>query len=182
MERVKYPRTPHLPHSPGGTNDDNTITTLHNLQAGEVIATEKMDGEATTIYPDGYSHARSTRNNPHPSRDIIRGLAAGRKGLIPEKPPDLLENLYAKHSIHSNHPNAAIGVIRPTTHRKHPLVLITHDYRRNHYSITGTKALRVRWKMEGLLWKELPGALFQRASRWFDKKINQAGREIHAGR
>jgi hypothetical protein len=98
MDRVKYPRTRHLPNSPGASADDVRLSDLKALAAGEVVLTEKMDGENTTIGP-GYVHARSVDSRPHESRAWVRALA-GR--LAPELPPGMRvcgENLYARHSI-----------------------------------------------------------------------------------
>ena len=65
----KYGRTYHLPQSPGVTSDDKVLRDLSVLAAAEeVIFTEKMDGENTTIYNDG-CHARSPDSGYHPSRD-----------------------------------------------------------------------------------------------------------------
>jgi hypothetical protein len=100
-ERKKYGRTFHFPWSPGATSDDKIHAAVENLFAGrEVIVTEKLDGENTTIYADGYTHARSLDSKSHRSRDWVRSLAnrIGAEGL----PPDLRicgENLYARHSI-----------------------------------------------------------------------------------
>ena len=101
--KAKYPRTFHLPWSQGATDDDKT----HTLEAVErmfggkqVIVTEKMDGENTTIYSTGECHARSPDSASHPSRDYVRGKAreVGCAGL-PEGWRLMGENLYAKHSI-----------------------------------------------------------------------------------
>ena len=54
----KYPRTPHLPFSPGGTKDDRRLRDINCFVGKEVVVTEKMDGENTSIYRD-YYHARS---------------------------------------------------------------------------------------------------------------------------
>lgn len=97
---VKYPRTFHLPWSPGRTSDDKVAADLSAITAaGEVVVTLKMDGEATTIYPDGHSHARSLTATPHPSRTQVRSLAAQ---VAPDLPPTFRvcgENVYAVHSI-----------------------------------------------------------------------------------
>lgn len=59
---VKYPRTFHLPWSKGVTKDDKFAKELDFFIGKEVIITEKMDGENTSMYPaygkDGI-HARS---------------------------------------------------------------------------------------------------------------------------
>ena len=59
MERIKYPRTPHLPYSMSKTDDDKTLPDDSQFEDMNVVVTIKMDGENTTIYPDGYVHARS---------------------------------------------------------------------------------------------------------------------------
>lgn len=96
---IKYPRTPHLPDSPGMTNDDRVIKDLSLLAGSRVIITEKMDGENTTFYRDGI-HARSLGYSAHPSRSWMRGFHAEIKFLIPDGWRICGENLYAKHSIH----------------------------------------------------------------------------------
>lgn len=99
-DRVKYPRTYHLPWSPGLTSDDRMMTDLSELEGHEVIITVKMDGEQTTIYPDGSCHARSIDSSGHPSRDWVKALA-GRVGpQLPKGWRICGENLWAKHSIH----------------------------------------------------------------------------------
>jgi hypothetical protein len=95
----KYPRTFHLPDSPGLQKDDRRIRDLSILENSEVIITEKMDGENTTLYRD-YIHARSLGYSAHPSRSWMRGVHAQIKHLIPEGYRICGENLYAKHSIH----------------------------------------------------------------------------------
>lgn len=96
---VKYPRTFHLPWSPGASADDKVQHDLSALTGHDVVVTLKMDGEATTIYPDGHSHARSLTAKAHPSRDHIRALAATISGDIPPGHRISGENLYATHSI-----------------------------------------------------------------------------------
>lgn len=97
--RWKYPRTFHLPWSAGRTADDRVIDTLDTLSAGECVVTIKMDGEATTIYSDGYTHARSTDSGRHPSRDWVRSLAARIGYDLPPGWRVCGENLYAAHSL-----------------------------------------------------------------------------------
>ncbi|MFE9924807.1 RNA ligase family protein, partial [Streptomyces sp. NPDC005774] len=48
--RVHYPRTPHLPWSPGAASDDIRAGDLSGLRGREVVVTEKLDGENTTLY------------------------------------------------------------------------------------------------------------------------------------
>jgi hypothetical protein len=56
--RVRYPRTYHLPWSPGATDDDRMLPDVRAFEGQEVVVTAKMDGEQTTMYTD-YLHARA---------------------------------------------------------------------------------------------------------------------------
>ncbi|BDP42606.1 2'-5' RNA ligase [Deinococcus aetherius] len=96
--RVKYPRTPHLPWSPGASDDDTRMADVQAFEGHEVVVSEKLDGENTTLYRDGL-HARSLDPRPHPSRDWVKGLQ-GRIGyLLPGGWRACGENLYARHSL-----------------------------------------------------------------------------------
>ncbi|MFJ6479063.1 RNA ligase family protein [Streptomyces sp. NPDC091682] len=96
--RIHYPRTPHLPWSPGAAADDVRAVGLAGLVGREVVVTEKLDGENTTLYADGL-HARSLDSAHHPSRAWVKGLQ-GRIGPgIPAGWRVCGENLYARHSI-----------------------------------------------------------------------------------
>jgi hypothetical protein len=99
MNRVKYPRTYHAPWSEGKTSDDKVLKNCSSFVGKEVVVTEKLDGEGTTIYPDSYVHARSTDSDHHPSRSVIKQLAANTSWQIPEGHRVCGENLYAYHSI-----------------------------------------------------------------------------------
>ena len=57
-EYIKYPRTFHLPWSPGATSDDKMLDGIDHFFGCECVITEKLDGENTTIYYNGYFHAR----------------------------------------------------------------------------------------------------------------------------
>jgi len=42
---VKYPRTPHVPWSPGNTADDIVLDSIRHLESlVDVVVTEKLDG------------------------------------------------------------------------------------------------------------------------------------------
>ncbi|MFP3728090.1 RNA ligase family protein [Priestia filamentosa] len=97
--RKKYPRTYHLPWSSGKTADDKVLKNTSHFHGEEVIVTEKMDGENTTIYQD-YIHARSIDSKDHPSRHWVKMLQANIGYQIPEKWRICGENLFATHSIH----------------------------------------------------------------------------------
>lgn len=97
---IKYPKTMHLPWSPGLQNDDRVIEDLSWLQSlDDIVITEKMDGENATLYSDHY-HARSLDSRHHPSRDWIKAFHGSIKHEIPEGYRVCGENLYAEHSIH----------------------------------------------------------------------------------
>ncbi|MFB7462145.1 RNA ligase family protein [Streptomyces sp. NPDC056224] len=99
--RTHYPRTPHLPWSPGATADDVRVSgpgAWAGPAGREVVVTEKLDGENTTLYADGL-HARSLDSAHHPSRAWVKGLQ-GRIGAgIPAGWRVCGENLYARHSL-----------------------------------------------------------------------------------
>jgi hypothetical protein len=101
MDFMKYPRTPHLPFSEGGTDDDRRLENIDHFLGMEVVVTLKMDGENTSIYGpenDNRVHARSIDSNNHPSRNWIKKKATEfQYGLGGQRVCG--ENLYAKHSI-----------------------------------------------------------------------------------
>ena len=96
--RTKYPRTPHLPWSPGATSDDVYLVDVGHFEGLEVVVTEKLDGENTTMYRD-YIHARSIDNRRHPSRDWVKGLHATIAHQIPAGWRLCGENVFAQHSV-----------------------------------------------------------------------------------
>ncbi|MEU9199668.1 RNA ligase family protein [Streptomyces sp. NPDC048332] len=96
--RTHYPRTPHLPWSPGATSDDVRLTDLAGLTGSEVVVTEKLDGENTTLYADGL-HARSLDSAHHPSRGRVKALQGRIGPRIPAGWRICGENMFARHSI-----------------------------------------------------------------------------------
>jgi len=98
---VKYPRTYHLPWSPGVGKDDRILDDLSAFEGQNVIVTVKMDGENTTFYND-FVHARALSYNPHASRDRVKALWSNIKHDIPNGWRICGENLFARHSIHYN--------------------------------------------------------------------------------
>lgn len=99
MSRIKYPRSSHLPWSLGATDDDKTLASTTHFEGEEVVVTEKCDGENTTIYGDGYCHARSLDSRTHESQTWVRRLASTLIGNLPEGWRVCGENLYAQHSL-----------------------------------------------------------------------------------
>ncbi|MFE3021152.1 RNA ligase family protein [Streptomyces sp. NPDC059256] len=96
--RTHYPRTPHLPWSPGATSDDVRTGDLAHLIGREVVVTEKLDGENTTLYTDGL-HARSLDSAHHPSRAWVKALHSRIAHEIPAGWRICGENVYARHSL-----------------------------------------------------------------------------------
>ncbi|MFF3555721.1 RNA ligase family protein [Streptomyces tsukubensis] len=96
--RTHYPRTPHLPWSPGATPDDVRITDPAAFAGREIVVTEKLDGENTTLYADGL-HARSLDSGHHPSRTWVKALQGRVGGAIPAGWRICGENVYARHSL-----------------------------------------------------------------------------------
>ena len=97
--RTKYPRTMNLPWSDSETSDDVWWKDTDAFHDMEVVITEKMDGECTTIYSDGFVHARSVDSQHHPSRSWIKALAAGICHRFSSRWRVCGENMFAWHSI-----------------------------------------------------------------------------------
>jgi len=99
MNKIKYPRTMNFPWSKSNSSDDVWWKDGTLLEGREVVMTEKLDGECTTIYPDGTVHARSIDTSHHPSRSWIKRYAARFAHEIPKGWRICGENLFAWHSI-----------------------------------------------------------------------------------
>lgn len=102
MEKFKYPRTFHAPWTAHKTTDDKIwdVDALVEAFAGkEIVITEKLDGENTTVYSDGSFHARSIDGRMHPSRNRMVGIAKGLGAKLPSGYRLCGEYLYAEHSI-----------------------------------------------------------------------------------
>ena len=97
-EYYKYPRTPHLPWSPGADEDDIIIDTVDAFVGKEVVVTEKMDGECTTMYKN-HIHARSTTSSYHPSRTWVQALHAQVGYRLQDNQRICGENMFWVHSI-----------------------------------------------------------------------------------
>jgi len=94
---MKYPKTYHLPYSPGVNKDDNVI---HSYNPGyEVVVTLKVDGENTSLLKNN-CHARSEDSKYHESRTFVKQLWGNIRYNIPENLQLVVENMYAVHSIY----------------------------------------------------------------------------------
>lgn len=94
----KYPRTFHLPNSLTKYKDDKTLKSLEHL-TGELIVTEKMDGENTTM-SNSKIHARSVDSASHDSQSWVRSMWSKIQYDIPEGFRLCGENMYAMHSVY----------------------------------------------------------------------------------
>lgn len=95
----KYFRTPHLPYSPGGTNDDKKLRSDGHFRGAEIVITEKMDGSNVCMTKDAV-FARSHNGPPqHPSFDPLKALHATIKQRFCENTAYFGEWCYARHSI-----------------------------------------------------------------------------------
>lgn len=95
---IKYPRTPHLPWSPGTTDDDKVLKDLSQFDGRRVVITKKMDGENTTMYSN-HIHARSIDSKGGVDRDWCKTFWSSIAHDIPENWRICGENLWARHSI-----------------------------------------------------------------------------------
>lgn len=95
----KYGRTYHLPWSMGISDDDKVMKTVDILENSEIVITEKLDGENTTIHSQG-THARSMDSKFHASRGWMRAYAAQISPLLSENERIVGEYLFAQHAIH----------------------------------------------------------------------------------
>jgi len=97
-KKVKYPRTMNFPWSDSNSSDDVWWKDSKFFEGREVVVTEKMDGECTSMYKD-HIHARSMDSGHHPSRAWVKKLHGSICHEIPEDWRVCGENLYAFHSI-----------------------------------------------------------------------------------
>lgn len=99
---MKFPRIPHLPFSPGGTNDDKRLSSIDHLSGHSLVLTEKLDGSNLCMTRDDV-FARSHSGPPtHPSFDMAKALHAQIRDRIPSDIMLFGEWCYAVHSIEYN--------------------------------------------------------------------------------
>jgi hypothetical protein len=95
---TKYPRTFHLPWSLGATSDDKVVPSVSHFKGRQVVVTEKMDGENTTLYRN-HIHARSLDSKGGEDRAWVKQFWVSIRSDIPEGWRICGENLWAKHSV-----------------------------------------------------------------------------------
>lgn len=95
----KYPRSAHLPWSPGGTSDDKRMVAVSGLIGVELVITEKCDGSNLT-YTREHVFARSHGGPPaHPSFALAKATQATLASHLAEGISVFCEYCYAVHSI-----------------------------------------------------------------------------------
>lgn len=102
---MKYPRTYHLPWSPGTTSDDRKLfgDWFENYRGKEIVITEKLDGENNAMNRTGVyarSHAAPTTSPWTRNMWEPNGLYWQLKDIIGENETVYGENLFGEHSIH----------------------------------------------------------------------------------
>lgn len=98
-ESAKYPRTPHLPFSPGATSDDKMLADVDHFLNRPIILTEKMDGSNLCMTKEAV-YARSHNGPPtHESFNFAKQLHASIRHSIPDDLSVFGEYLFAVHSI-----------------------------------------------------------------------------------
>ena len=102
---MKYPRTYHLPYSPGATKDDKKLQDdwFNYFKGKEVVITEKLDGENIHMnQKDCYARSDGAPTRSPWSRNIWGhqyGLYWKIQKYIGENETIFGENLYGEHSI-----------------------------------------------------------------------------------
>ncbi len=103
--RVKYPRTYHLPWSGRIASDDRMFGSgevQEMFEGHQVVVTVKMDGENTTMYRDGI-HARAVDGAAQPHQAMVRAIHGAIAHEIPDGWRVCGENLYARHRVAYEH-------------------------------------------------------------------------------
>jgi hypothetical protein len=96
-----YPRTPHLPESPGATSDDKHASreALTHLTSGiELVCSIKMDGGNVSLYPDAF-HGRSKDSGTHPWDTYAKQIWSQIRFDIPAGWRVSCESMYARRSV-----------------------------------------------------------------------------------
>ena len=120
----RFPRTPHLPWS-DGVGDDDVVGI--NLPGGLYVATEKMDGEQTTMTADA-CYARSPNSGRAVWRSDVKRTWGDLRRHIPSGWRVCGENLYAAHSIQYRQLDALFQVF--SIWNEHAVILDWDETRR----------------------------------------------------
>lgn len=96
--KAKFPKTYHVPWSLGIQSDDKVFKTLEHFHGKEIIVSEKLDGENTTLACD-YYHARSLDSQFNWTRSWVAKMHSVMRFDIPDDIKLVGENLFAEHAI-----------------------------------------------------------------------------------
>lgn len=96
--KMKYPRTYHLPFSPGASSDDKILDSAEHFEGKEVVVTIKMDGSNVSLYSFGF-HGRSLDSKHEEYHSWLLKWLSTFQWQIPNDFRICGEYLYAKHSI-----------------------------------------------------------------------------------
>lgn len=96
----KYPRTFHLPWSPGKCCDDKVLESASHLLEKPIVVTEKLDGGNCCLTREGVYARTHGGIATHPAFAPIKAIWSTIRYDIPEGWSIFGESLYAKHSIH----------------------------------------------------------------------------------
>lgn len=96
--KQKYPKTYHVPWSLAIQSDDKIFKSMSHFHGKFIVATEKLDGENTTL-SSTYYHARSLDSAFNWTRSWVATMHACLRYDIPEGMKLVGENLFAKHAI-----------------------------------------------------------------------------------
>lgn len=158
-KRIKYKKTYHHPLSEEVKNDDKVIALedLDKLYGREFIGSIKMDGECTTIYETGVTHARSRDSIGDESNSWVRGLAARIAYSIPKNHRYCGENLHIEHSI--KYENLESFFLAFGVWTNEPNILIDWDTTLNMLAESGVKTVPIVWR--GILTPEIVKELWE---------------------
>lgn len=98
MNRVKFPKTYHLPWSETINDDDKKLSKTSHFEGADIVILEKMDGENTSMYSD-FMHARSIDSKHNYTRDWAKKMHSILKNEIPKDWVFCFENVAYYHSI-----------------------------------------------------------------------------------
>jgi len=96
---IKYPRSFHLPWSPGGTSDDKRLHDVSALIGVELVVTEKCDGSNLTYTREQVFSRSHARPPVHPSFDLAKATHAQIRHQISDDLSVFCEYCYAVHSL-----------------------------------------------------------------------------------
>lgn len=96
MQRLKHPSIPYISISP---SQGERHVQASSFIGERVVVTEKMDGEISSFYSDGYYHPRSMTYSQHWSRDYAKSRAQAIALAMRPNEIFVFENMYATHTV-----------------------------------------------------------------------------------